>query len=279
MHLELNKGIIFMKKNLLCAASVLCLLTTNSFAMHSTKSHKSNWHAKGSGWFIGAGGGLNWSHLSKSTTTVSNGSGAASPMDHDTFTVGPLDRAGIEQLSVGYRWHQKKKFLPYSQVYLQYRHSDSVHTGGTVDQYTLPDFVNYVYSVSYESDLFTLNGKLDLVEFHHIMPYVTAGAGFIMTHLNGYTETAIPPVTARISPGYLGGTQTSLALTAGVGVDFILSKNFWLTLGYDHVFEGSAQSGSGQGSWSPTSLNLGSVHADAVFLNLSARLPDVLVFS
>jgi hypothetical protein len=99
------------------------------------------------------------------------------------------------------------------------------------------------------------------------------------SHLSDYTETAIPPVTARISPDYQGGTKTTLALTAGIGVDFILTKNTWLTLGYDHVFQGNTSTERGASTWSGTKLSLGKARADTVFLNLSAKIPDAFLYN
>lgn len=260
------------------SASVLCLFTTCVTAANAIV-YKDAPIANDNGWFVGLGGGLAWNHFDESSTTVPNGSGATPPMNNDLYSIHTPSNTGIEQLSVGYRWHQEKKWLPFYHVYFQYRHGNSVDVNGTIEQYSLPEFLNYNYSLNYTTDLYTINGKFDLIQENRIMPYVAVGAGFIVTHLTNYTESAISPVTARISPSYQGGTNTSLALTAGVGVDFILTKNTWLTLGYDHLFQGHASTEQGSSTWSGTKLSLGNVRADTVFLNISAKIPDAFLYN
>lgn len=264
-----------MKKLLWLSASALYFFANSSFAASAMNLYKSDGAlASENSWFIGIGGGLGWNDFDKSTTTVSNGSGATPPMNSDLFTINKPSSSNVGQLNIGYRWHQPKKFLPYYQVYLQYRHYNSTGVVGTVEQYSLPEFLNYAYRVDYEAELYTINGKFDLVQAERFMPYVMVGGGFLVTHLYDYTESAYPPVTARYSPAYRGGTTTSPVLTAGLGVDVVLTKNFWLTLGYDHVFQGRVQTGDGTQAWSDTHLNFGNVSSDTVFLNLTAKFPD-----
>lgn len=260
------------------SAGIMCLFTTYVSA-ENVFVYKDTPIPNDSDWFIGLGGGLAWNHFDESTATVPNGSNATPPINNDLYSIQTPSNSAIEQLNVGYRWHQEKKFLPFYQVYFQYRHTNEVDVNGTIEQYSLPEFLNYTYSLNYATDLYTINGKFDLVQENRIMPYVAVGAGVIVTHLTNYTESAIPPVTARISPSFQGGTHTSLALIGGVGVDFILTKNMWLTLGYDHVFQDNASTEQGSSTWSGTKLSLGNVRADTVFLNISAKFPDAFLYN
>src|SRR5437762_7415712 len=107
--------------------------------------------------------------------------------------------------------------------------------------------------MSYSADLLTMSGKFDLVECKHVMPYLSAGIGAVINSVYDYTETPTAHVTPRVSPGYTTNNTTHLALTLGAGIDYILTENYWITLGYEHVFQGgSVKSGPGLTTWSGT---------------------------
>ncbi|MHB1947709.1 MAG: outer membrane protein [Gammaproteobacteria bacterium] len=270
----------------------LCLFSFTSQVVHAKKSKSHHYkksykgdYYKGAavslnenGWFFGLGGGAAWTHVGHSSTTVPNGSDTPPPTNVDAYSITNPKVVANMQLMLGYRWHiENLCYLPYLSLYLQYRHNFNANLHGTIEQYSLPDFLNYRYRMNYDSDLITLNGKFDLVEFYHIMPYLAGGLGVIINHLNNYNETAFVGVTPRTSPHFNGISTTNFAGTLGAGLDFILTKNLWLTLGYEHVFvSGHLKSGSGTAAWSGTTLNFGNVRTDNVFLSLTANFPQAL---
>jgi opacity protein-like surface antigen len=225
-------------------------------------------------WFVGAGAGNSWLDLTKSTTTVPNGSSFPSPFDVDSFTVNNPSSQAQAQLNLGYRWHEDRKFIPYYSLFGQYRHYFNTNIRGSVDQYSLPEFENYNYRLKYKADLFTINGKINLIEYKKILPYLSAGVGVIYNHFN-YNETATDNVTPRISPDY-SGNSSSTVLTLGAGIDYKLTDNVWATLGYEYVAQSALKSSNGGGSWSTTSLNFGHASMNTLFLNISANIPDAL---
>jgi len=224
-------------------------------------------------WFVGMGAGTAWTDLSNGYTTVSNG--APSPYDQDSFSIKTPASQTQLQFSAGYRWQTKKAFIPYYSAFFQYRRYLGTYIKGIIDQYSLPEFENYDYQMRYRAELFALNGKIDLCEYNHILPYLAAGAGIIYNRLNNYRETALPNVTARISPGYSGNTNTNLALTLGLGVDIKLTKNIWATVGYEYLSQGTVSTGNGETTWSGTHLQFGkNTKMSTVFLNVSVNVPD-----
>lgn len=224
-------------------------------------------------WFIGVGGGSAWINFSNRHTFIDNGSAFIPPMNQDAYSINS-PTTGIAQINAGYSAHNANMHLNTFSAYIQYRHYFMSHISGSVTQYNLPEFVNYNYKMRYESDLFTINGKVGLVQWHQFIPHVSAGIGFIITHINDYTESPKPDVTARVSPAYQGKSSTQLALTLGAGIDFQVNKCTTVTFGYDHVFHGNTQSGSGLATWSGTSLNFGDTNLDTVFLNLTTHFPQ-----
>jgi opacity protein-like surface antigen len=224
-------------------------------------------------WFVSAGAGKSWLNLSNSSTTVSNGSNTP-PYDQDYFTIkNPSPQTQI-QLDAGYQWHKDRKFGPYYSAFLRYRHYFATHFNGVVDQYSLPEFENYVYQMQYTANLFTLNGKVDLFEFKRILPYVSAGAGFILNYLDDYNETALANVTPRTSPDYSSNTNIAPAFALGIGIDVRFTDNVWATFGFEHLFQGKI-TGKGTGSWSDTRLSFANnAKMNTVFLSISANVPD-----
>jgi opacity protein-like surface antigen len=225
-------------------------------------------------WFIGVGGGKSWIGM-PNNTTVSNGSTTAPPSHAiDTFTINP-ENAGMFQFNVGYRWHNERQLIPYYNVYFQYQHYLTTNIHGTVDQYSLPEFVNYDYRLDFQADAYNIIGKFDLIECKKWMPYLSAGFGVIGNDLRNYSETPTSGVTPRTNPGYARNVTYPFAVTLGAGIDYIITNNVWVTLGYEHLFQGgNTETGPGADSWSDTVLNIGAVKNDTLFLNLTATLPE-----
>lgn len=225
-------------------------------------------------WFIGAGGGIARIHFSNGHTSVDNGSLFLPPMNQDTYSIN-TPTTGIAQINAGYIAYNGSKYFAAFSAYIQYRHYFTSHISGSVEQYTLPEFENYNYKVRYEADLFTINGKVGLVQLNQFIPYISAGIGFIINHVNDYTESPKPDITARISPTYQGKSNTNLAYTLGAGIDFLINKCMTITLGYDHVFQGNTTSGQGLSTWSSASLNFGDTNLDTVFLSVTTYIPQI----
>ncbi len=229
-------------------------------------------------WIMGAGGGLSWINL-PSNEYIENGIGilapygVPAPYNYDNYSVN-AQQAGIFQYFFGYRWHRSASCLPYYSLSAQYTHFFSSNVSGEVTQFSFPAFENYNYKMRYTADLFTLNGKFDLIDFHSFLPYLSAGIGAIFNHINSYDESPLSNVTPRMSPGYRGNSDVKLAGTLGAGLDFIVNNHYWVTLGYEHVFQGNIRSGPGVGLWSNSVLNLGNVKMDSVFLVLTANFPQ-----
>jgi opacity protein-like surface antigen len=223
--------------------------------------------------FLGAGGGISWEHFSNSTT-VSNGMPVPAPFNQDLFSIETLKSANA-QFDVGYRWVNKTIYFPYTNVYFQYRSYINNDISGSIEQFSLPEFTNYDYQMKYSADLLTINGKFDLLKCKKWMPYLSAGAGVIFNSVYDYTESPTAHVTPRTSPSYTTNNSSDLALTLGAGIDYIWTENIWITLGYEHVFQGSINSGPGLTTWSGTSLDFGNVKMDTVFINLTMNLPTL----
>ncbi len=217
---------------------------------------------------------MSWTTLFNNSTTVSNGSDTP-PYDQDYFSVKTPTPQPQIQFNIGYRWHEKREFIPYYSAFFQYRHYFISQIRGNIYQYSSPEFENYDYQMDHTADLFTLNGKINLFEYKKFLPYLSAGAGVIYNYLNNYREFPLENVTPRTSAGYSSKTNANLALTLGIGIDFKINKNTWATLGYEYLAQGNLFTGPGDTTWSDTHLTFGkNVKTRTVFLNISMNIPD-----
>ncbi len=226
-------------------------------------------------WFVGVGAGMSWLNLNNNATYVTNG--APAPYNLDYYSVKAPSSQKQVQLDFGYRWHAMRAFAPYYSLYAEYRHYMNTNIKGSIMQYSLPDFLNYDYKMRYSADLFMLNGKIDLFEFHRLLPYISAGVGVIANHLDSYEETPLANVTPRINPGYAQRHNFDPAVSLGLGLDYKITKNIWATLGLEHLRQSSLQTSNGADSWSATHLTFGnSVKMNSVFFTITANIPDTL---
>lgn len=222
-----------------------------------------------SGLFMALGGGATWMGLANSASVPN---GAPAPYNNDHYSIHTSTTSAF-QYQLGYRWHREARYLPFINLYAQYMHFFKTTIDGTIEQYSLPEFKNYHYRLRNQSDLFTLTGKFDIIQYKCWLPYLSVGMGFIDNHLNDYNETPISAsITPRTSPNYGGKQQSHFAATLGLGIDYMITDILWATLGYEHVFQGSLKTGGGNGSWSGTHLSLGNEKMNTVFLNISLNV-------
>jgi opacity protein-like surface antigen len=108
------------------------------------------------------------------------------------------------------------------------------------------------YADFYRGDVSSIiglvNGYVDLGTWWGVTPFVGAGVGFASNSLSGVTDTgfAYPGGGAGFpTGGYLGnGAKTSLAWALMTGLDFNVTQNLKLELGYRFLDYGSLKSGS-----------------------------------
>lgn len=200
--------------------------------------------------------------------TVDNGSGYDYPynLDHYSRTIHTSANAAVE---AGYRWMRNQQFIPAYSLSARYQHTFDNDIGNQITQYSMSDFTNYIYQWNIASDIFLLIAKVNLVEWHHIMPYVSAGAGVSVNRTTNYNETALPDVTPRTSPNYMSTSLSRFAYHVGAGVDLQMSPRLIASLDYEYQNLGKIRSGDGVDSWAGTNLSSSRYHTNTVMLGLN----------
>ncbi len=276
----LNKKFFLLK--ILPFLLITIILAGPALAQKGKSSHALGLHSKKRAtqksentWFFGLGGGLNWVALSRGYTTVYNGALVSPPSNLDYYTVKTPAAQSQLQSTVGYRWHRRAKYFPYLSGYFQYRHYFPTHIKGSIEQYSLSDFENYDYRMSLSADLLTLNAKVNLIESSHVLPYLALGLGGIFNYLQLYQEFPKSNVTARNSPSFGDHTDAGPVLTLGLGLDFKATKNWWVSLGYELLFQGSLSTQNGTVGWGDSHLVFSNdTKMNTIYIQITANIPE-----
>jgi opacity protein-like surface antigen len=222
------------------------------------------WVAK-SNWFGQVGVGGQNPHFSPDME-VNNASFFPGPYNLDRYTVTPDNPTAMLTVFAGRRWLRDKQWFPAYSFGILYEALFSSTMSGDITQYSLPEFKNYTYKWNVSSNLLMVSTKFNIINYQRILPYLSAGIGAAFNHVSGYSETAVPNVTARQSPQFGTNSETQFAYQAGAGVDVQLHPAWLVSLGYQFLSRGSLNSGFGRDSWSNNLLALRSYQSNAIIL-------------
>lgn len=201
------------------------------------------------------------------------GTGPGWPADHYSPT--SISDAPFIVASTGYTWEQPSTWLPNYSLGLRAMYMQSATVSGYIDQYSLPGFRNYYYSYDIQMLNFLGIAKVDLVRWHGIMPYLTAGAGIANYFTSDYIERATPNVTARVSPNFGGGGGTNFTYLLGGGFDFAVRDDIWINVEFNYANYGTISTDKGANYTTLTGTNYDNetlsnkIAATTVFLGLT----------
>lgn len=226
---------------------------------------KDNWFMRGDiGWL--------WPQLNDSLT-ANNGSGYPAPQNVDAYSAS-MNSQTMLAIVAGYRWYNDRTWLPARALALRYQHFFSQNINGRVTQYSLPQFNNYTYTWNMNANVYSVYSKIDLVKQGRFMLYIDGGVGAAQNNTRSYQEMVLSGVSARISPGFGANTNMQFAYNAGVGVDFNISHQVMLSLGYSYQSLGALLSGPGQLTWSGSTLNLGNLSGSSLLVGVTYFIDD-----
>ncbi len=219
-------------------------------------------------WFVSVGGGAQYPQFN-SNVVINNGSGFPTPFDQDIYSTSNPNQ-GIIGVMAGRRWERDSQWFPSYSLGVLYQYFFEINAGGTVTQYSLPEFTNYTYNLNLSSNVVMAAAKLNLFEYaQKISPFINGGIGGAFNKSSGYNEIALPGVTPRQSPGFANNTTSQFAYMAGAGLDYKVNQQLIVSVGYNYSNLGNFSSGQGMQAWSGQSLNLGTYQSNDVFASIS----------
>lgn len=218
-------------------------------------------------WFAQIQGGI-VSPSANDIMTVDNGSNFPPPLNVDRYSLN-YHQQDTFALTIGQRVATHFPLLQSYTISGRIQHINAENVGGTIMQYSLPEFLNYNYHWNIETTTVTADTKLNIVQLASFSPYVNGGLGIAFNKANSYTETAFPGVTPRISPSYSNRTFDEFTYHIGGGLDFALTPHWLLSAGYEFTSLGDVKSGRGQSTWAGESLHISAYHANVLLLGVS----------
>lgn len=188
---------------------------------------------------------------------INNGAADPYPANYDSFSTNQHKQGGMAAIGAGLQWENNRLYLPAYSLGLRYQYFFNQAIGGTITQYSDPDFVNYNYQLKTHSNVLSALSKINLMKYKHFSPYIDVGAGVAFNQTGSYQETAIGNVVARIdSPAFATHRSSQFSYSAGAGIDYQLNPKWLISVGYEYQDLGSIQSGYGRMPWSAERLSL-----------------------
>ena len=253
------------KKHLWILSIVLCTYFPLSFATD---------YIYPSNWYVGGDLGIAMLSLSNSSASVPNGNTDPALANTDLYSISKPGSTPLVSLQGGYRWTRVSPWFSNFTLGLRYQYLLSSKVSGSIEQYSDPTKTNYDYSLNFSTHVLSVLGKLTVYQHKHFAPYVTLGVGEAFNNVGGYSETAQGDVAARTSPGYQSKTAMNTAFSAGLGVDYIFNRKLSMSLGYEYANLGTLKTGNGSGTWSNSSLALGTLTSNTILLGVHYQLPE-----
>lgn len=224
-------------------------------------------HALPYGWFGNVDIGNAWPYITRDFE-VPNLVPIAGGFSFDEYTTNSPANA-VFAVMAGYKWLHDCWWFPGLAVGVRYQHYDEDSVEGHIKLSALSQFTNYSYSVDISADLVGIYAKLDLFYIDRFLPYLDAGIGAGFTHTNNYIEVAEANVVPRMSPAFTNHTQNNFAYNVGAGLDFLLTRQLIVSVGYDFQYLGPMRTGNGIGPWSGIFFSLDNYKANEVFAGLT----------
>jgi opacity protein-like surface antigen len=194
-------------------------------------------HALQDSWFIGAAAGATFPQVEGDSLV----SGMGWP--YDRYTNDSISSVAQFSLFGGFNWVRDSVWIPFYSLHTNYTSTLSSDVEGNILQFSLPEFNNYSYKYSVQSQVLLETLKVDLYRYQNFMPFVSAGIGAAWNKVKDYDEHAFPGITARINPDFGPRSNASFAYSFAAGLDYIFSDYVWLSLQYHYSHLGHANTG------------------------------------
>ncbi len=221
--------------------SALLCCVGYSLCAQSTSTHGN--------WYVGESIGAS---IPKIANNIYVGTGPGWP--NDRYHGRGIDTVAAFSLLGGYRWSRDGEWLPFYSLSARYAYALPAKTRGTLFQFNVPQFNNYHYQYKVQRQSILGVAKANLYNYHRFMPFLTAGLGESINRVKRFSETPMPTIISRTSPGFQNKSNHEFSYIIGAGIDYLLANNLWMGLEYSYGHYGEARSGKGVGGFAAERL-------------------------
>jgi opacity protein-like surface antigen len=137
--------------------------------------------------------------------------------------------------AIGHLWSFPTTYLPFISVGLQYRYTAPIVMSGVIYDITggnvnLDQSLFDRYQIKQQS--YSVLTKMDLYRWQNFMPYFSFGLGASWNRINQFSTLAFSPTVAPLELLANTDTNTDFTYSLGVGIDYMVNQDLWLSLGY-----------------------------------------------
>jgi opacity protein-like surface antigen len=210
--------------------------------------------AEFSGWYLrgDAGAGLNATapelRISPDPIAAGVADGFLSAAATEGFNATTLSPFGMVDIGAGYQFNGWLR----ADATLEYRTGAGLQSRYALTDPASPAFGDPAqYADFHRGDVASIvglvNGYANLATWYGFSPFVGAGVGFADNRLSGFADQgpgyAISPLPGPTGGAFANGSKTSFAWALMAGVDFDVTPNFKLELGYRYLNYGAIATG------------------------------------
>ena len=130
------------------------------------------------------------------------------------------------------------------------------------------EFNNYTYKYQVKHTHLALKGKLLFEISCIVMPWISGSAGLGFNEAHSFTNT--PTISEAVqNPNFSSNTKTSFTYTVGAGIDYKLTKNWQVGVGYEFADWGKSQLARASGQTLSSGLILNHLYTNGFLLNIT----------
>ena len=195
------------------------------------------------GWYLRGDAGVGFATRPDIRSTFADGYEVPDfHVDRESVGTAPFIGAGL-----GYAWNSWLRFdatgeYRFNHTFNAVESYDCASFGCTNDKGDHRAFDKYVGSV--ESGVFLVNGYVDLGTWYGFSPFIGAGVGGAYHHLDGTSDHGIGGASGFGQGGFGNSSakdQLNFAWAAMAGIDYSLTQNLKLELGYRYLDMGTVR--------------------------------------
>lgn len=144
--------------------------------------------------------------------------------------------------AIGHLWALPTNYFPFISMNLQYRYTSPTIMSGFLYDITA-NIINldHSYFARYQikQQSCSIVTKMDLYRWQNFMPYFSLGLGASWNKINQFSTTAfdLDPDPESMTPMEFFATKNTssdFTYNLGIGIDYIVNPDLWLSLGYSY---------------------------------------------
>ncbi|CEK09185.1 outer membrane protein [Legionella hackeliae] len=209
--------------------------------------------------------------------TLSGGPAWITGLDNQTITVEPDvvktytadnndETLGVVELFVG--WNSASSSSVQGQLGLAVVGTSSAALQGSIWEDANPNFDNFYYSFNVRHLHVAAKAKLVGDMGYNFMPYISGSLGY------GYNRATNFSITPKIfqevaAPAYTDSNTSTFTYTAGVGIEYLISSNWRMGLGYEFADWGKIELGLAPNQIAGSSYGINHLYTQQFQLSLS----------